>query len=557
MKKKLVILLAVLGIISGCGEKDDKKDSFVLDLEANPPISEQTLPIVEEKIEFDALTLILPNTAPAMEDKWLWKKMESLTNVKMNWQEMSGNQFIEQFQLMVASGTMPELFYQAHMGTNDLEELINGGYAIPLDELIENYAPNLKALFEKYPEVKRDITWSDGNIYSLPHVDLSHEGRSMRTYINQTYLDNLGLDVPETMEEFNHYLKMVKENDANGNGDPNDEVPMGQWTSWVMDQPLYGAYGLANRGLQGLSAGIDADENGNVRFIYAQEEYKLLLKQLNEWHENGYFFEDGKTQQIEGSKWQAMDKANQIGSFAWANPGLSGGKEMEKYVAVSALEGPNGDKILNWLDPITRAKSVFVLTSQAKDPIALIKWIDYLYGPEGTVLSTIGEEGVTYAKQANGNYEWIGEFKEAVNEKGSQLGAHQNFDKWYGGYYPGFYNGYTWLRNEDHIQAMNELTYNTDQGIMDNFQISEVGEGEEYSPEVLWPSFSPNEDEKFTLGEIHGDLFTYLAEMRGMFVSGRKDIDKDWDEYIDQLKALRLDEYIKIKQKQLDRYNQS
>lgn len=39
---------------------------------------------------------------------------------------------------------------------------------IKLNDLIDKYAPNFKALMEKYPVIKKGITMPDGNIYSLP-----------------------------------------------------------------------------------------------------------------------------------------------------------------------------------------------------------------------------------------------------------------------------------------------------------------------------------------------------------------------------------------------------
>lgn len=50
-------------------------------------------------------------------------------------------------------------------------------------------------------------------------------------YLNKTWLDNLGLTYPETVEELYTVLKAFKEQDANGNGDPNDEIPISFDTS--------------------------------------------------------------------------------------------------------------------------------------------------------------------------------------------------------------------------------------------------------------------------------------------------------------------------------------
>ena len=40
-------------------------------------------------------------------------------------------------------------------------------------------------------------------------------------------LDNLGLKVPQTYDELVKVLQEFKDKDANGNGDPTDEIPFG------------------------------------------------------------------------------------------------------------------------------------------------------------------------------------------------------------------------------------------------------------------------------------------------------------------------------------------
>ena len=49
----------------------------------------------------------------------------------------------------------------------------------------------------------------------------------------RTRLDHLGLDMPTTTDEFVEVLRAFKDNDANGNGNPNDEIPLAfKFTDW-------------------------------------------------------------------------------------------------------------------------------------------------------------------------------------------------------------------------------------------------------------------------------------------------------------------------------------
>ncbi|MFS6554331.1 hypothetical protein VPJ68_02290, partial [Parabacteroides distasonis] len=101
------------------------------------------------------------------------------------------------------------------------------GILIPLNDLIAEHAPNIQALFKKYPALEAMCTSSDGNIYALAGWwgDINDYVPDY-LYIRQDWLDNLGLEMPHTIDELYDVLTAFKEQDANGNGDPSDEIPL-------------------------------------------------------------------------------------------------------------------------------------------------------------------------------------------------------------------------------------------------------------------------------------------------------------------------------------------
>ena len=72
------------------------------------------------------------------------------------------------------------------------------------------------------------ITWPDGSIRALMTGDeVSYANDAMGiTIINKKWLDQLGMDIPTTMEEFYEVLCAFRDNDMNGNGDGSDEIPL-------------------------------------------------------------------------------------------------------------------------------------------------------------------------------------------------------------------------------------------------------------------------------------------------------------------------------------------
>ena len=43
---------------------------------------------------------------------------------------------------------------------------------------------------------------------------------------------------------------------------------------------------------------------------------------------------------------------------------------------------------------------------------------------------------------------------------------------------------------------------------------------------------------------LTADFDTYLDEWAGNFITGKKDVDNDWDEYVNGFNALNVEEYL-------------
>src|SRR5699024_3076170 len=103
----------------------------------------------------------------------------------------------------------------------DIAKYGEQGTFIALNDLIEQYMPNLTALLEENPEIRKVMTFPDGNIYSLPTIydpDFDSLMMQHKLWVRKDWLDKFGMDVPETIDEFEAYLEAVKSQDPNGNG---------------------------------------------------------------------------------------------------------------------------------------------------------------------------------------------------------------------------------------------------------------------------------------------------------------------------------------------------
>lgn len=123
------------------------------------------------------------------------------------------------------------MFFGANFTDTELMKYGADGTIIPLNDLIDKHMPNLKALFDKRPDIKAIVTAPDGNIYSLPAGEELGTGQEDIgsnpdfLYINQDWLKKLGLNMPTTLQEYHDVLLAFKTKDPNGNGKA-DEIPL-------------------------------------------------------------------------------------------------------------------------------------------------------------------------------------------------------------------------------------------------------------------------------------------------------------------------------------------
>src|SRR5699024_315051 len=136
-------------------------------------------------------------------------------------------------------------------------------------------------MFEELPHVKEAITAPDGNIYALPQVnECYHCSYSQKLWIYQPWLDELGLEMPTTTDEFYEVLKAFKEDDPNGNGKA-DEIPLAGANSGAyvkIDQFLMNSFIYNNYFNNAQHLYVD---HGNIEAAFNKPEWKDGLEYLN------------------------------------------------------------------------------------------------------------------------------------------------------------------------------------------------------------------------------------------------------------------------------------
>ncbi len=492
----------------------------------------QAFPIVEDPITIHFMTRKPPTTANDYNDVAVWKNYEEMTNVNIDWGLVPTEGFEEKSNLGLAGGDYPEAFYTAKFSDVDIMKYGEQGVFLELNDLIENYMPNVKALFEKYPEIEQALTNADGKIYSLPTAyspDFTSMTSNIKPWVRKDWLEKLDMDMPETTDEFYKYLKAVKETDLNGNG-KNDEIPFGGTDFGGLIGWLKGAYGVGNKGRkQGY---IDVDpETDDLRFYKTDDRYKEMLEYINKLYNEGLI--DQSIFTLETNEYHEKGSQGLYGSTVTTSPETRFGTD--NFVGMPQLEGPHGDKDWVYITAPVVHKAAFVMTDKNEHPAATARWVDYFYGEEGAAELFMGEEGESYEMTDDGTYEYT----EKITDDPDGLTLEQAlrpYITWLGGGYPGI------VQTEYFKGAENSE---------ESIKATEVLEPD--TVEEVWPSFPFTVEENQQLAPLKADIEKYIEEMQDKFIAGEEPFS-EWDKYKETLDKMGLEEYMEINHQGYERF---
>lgn len=142
-----------------------------------------------------------------------FQEWQRRTGVQLTFIQPPANQAKEAISVLLASGDLPDMMeYEWINYPGGPEKAINDGYILRLNEAIDQYAPNLKRYLKAHPDIDMQIRTAGGSYYAFPFIQGDDK---LRTYqgpiIRKDWLDELGLDVPVTIDDWHTVLKAFKE----------------------------------------------------------------------------------------------------------------------------------------------------------------------------------------------------------------------------------------------------------------------------------------------------------------------------------------------------------
>jgi putative aldouronate transport system substrate-binding protein len=523
VKSVCVVLALVCAVfIPACGgakSSDGGKAAF----------NETGYPIVNEPVTLKVIAAksTVSNDYP---DLPLFQEIEKKTGVKVEWQ-YTGVDWVTQKPLILASNNLPDVFF-GRAAVTESDVVGNMGLFVQLDELIEKYGVNVKAMFQKQPSMLSFSRAYDGHIYGLPQ-QMARRPATYSVYgINQNWLDKLGLQMPATTEEFYTVLKAFKTGDPNGNGAA-DEIP---WTFRGEDDGIAGfadmlcAFGIANN----INGDWLSVTNGRVQYIAAQEGFQDAVVYMRRLYAEGLIDQEAFTQdwnQFTAKTHQADPEIVGV-SPHWSRNAAFDDRGDEHYSLLMPLKGPKGHQ--GWrTNPefVKGAKYVFEITTACKNPEIAFRWGDAFYDEMAGLQMYAGYVGVRLKDNGNGTFTAM------------PPPAGMNDDDW------------MWRNGMNDLMVgfvSDELSARFDDPIFDR-QYLDKERLSAYFPKEYYPLVSMTPDELNELATLRQDIHTFAQQQTANWIVNGG-VEGEYAGFVRQLETMGLGRMVEIYQGAYNRY---
>lgn len=465
----------------------------------------------------------------------LYKEVEKRTGVKIKWTHPVKGQETEQFNLMLASGNLPDIiqsnWYKFNGGP---EKAMKDNIITPLNDIIAKNAPNLKALLDGDKELNKMVKTDDGKYYVFPLfrvLDKSLPPVYNGPLVRKDWLDELGMQVPTTIDEWEVMLKAFKEK----KGTESPFTVSGFSTGGaVKNSALFmGAYGVMDDFFL---------QNGKVVYGPIQPGFKNYLTLMRKWYSAGLldkdiFTVDAKTQDAKMLSGKSGSTAGALGGTLGKYLDAVQGKDQKfdligtPYPTLKKGEKP---EFGHWGMLYGDSEGSAAISANSKNKELAAQFLDYGYSKEGNLLYNFGIEGISY-NMVNG----VPTYSELLtkNPKGLTFAQAQT------GYkssnftivqHPDYYRQSTLPKPQQQKAA--ETWMNTNQ------------------QSHMMPAVTATPQESSDLAKIMSDIDTYKQEMIAKFILGQEPIE-NFDKFVEQIKKLGIEKALTLKEAAIQRYN--
>ena len=557
MKKRAMRIVAVaaaatmvVGSVAPVYAK--KKDKEVKLTEAG------TYPIVPEgeELTLTCFTMTMPNVEN-FETNDFTKYLEDLTGVHIEWVTAGRDDWQEKLNMMLSSGDYPDML----LGLSpDLAKFgVKEQIIVPMDEYInEENMPNYMKLYGDRLDLSRE---TDGQIYSLiAENDCYHCSYGRKLWINTKHLEEMGVEMPTTTDEFLEVCKKFKEYKPDGIavlGSAPGQGWYSEFENFLMGSfilPPSTSYTLDRRDKTAVTW------DGEIVCVAQDDRYREFLKYANTLYNEGALYDGDFTQTEE----QMKSIINQDGAPVLAfttgtisncidvtsNPDL-----YAQYEAMSPLKGPDGTQLTTYFKYLSINDGNFSITDTCKSPEAALRWADFFYSEIGDLASQYGaDEGKDWVLNPEGKFGLNGEPAkyEILNKYSAETQNHDWQDLGIR-VAPAEYRLGAAVEQDVDVKGadgLEKLLYDATEQ-----KYAPYGQTEENSDLDVLPKLKLTSEETSSISTVAVEIEKLIDEASTAYIVGTRNIndDKDWDSFKDALDKAGLKDLLEVYQTAYDR----
>jgi len=536
MKKLLSFLLIMamaISLFAACGKKSETKDeakdtaSNVVE-KKDTQNQNDTAQKTDEKEEPIKISIYYSDNATLpFRDDWLTvTEAEKMFNVDFDFEIIPIADYSTKVSLALNTQTnAPDvILYQTTKGEN--ASLALNGAIVPISDYSE-WTPNFNARVKEFglEDAIEELKLADGKLYYLPALfdKPFYDGGLI---LREDFLEAKGLPAPKTFDDLYNILKAYKEEYP-------DSYPLtilaGPRVLYRMTMPSFGI-SLGKNGSSGTNT-LSWDYEKKEYFPGAiSEQFRDYVRFFAKLYREG-LLDPEMADPIDGDIWsQKMATGKAMATYAYYDQigGVTAASNIEgfKLQMYPPLEGPAGAHH----QPKSKTGSGIIFpakTAKRPDFERLVRTIDEVFfSEEGYKLWSIGVEGITYTVE-DGKIKYTDEIVNAPE------GIYKSMQIKYG-------------CGSDVTQLVwinaNEMTKYDENYSRINAEVAAMDDAiQSIPPTPLFDDLTA--EEAATLQTPLADTFEVWIDA---FLRGKKDIEKDWDTYVNEMKNLGIEEFCRI-----------
>ena len=463
-----------------------------------------------------------------MQDTQYTKDLEAACDCTIKWQEVSDNAWGQQKSAKMAAGEFPDI-------------------GLSLFKM-----QNVKKFLKAQPGAAKYVT--DGTKIAMLPSDRGkgYEVSGTHMFINKTWLDKLGLQMPTTWDELENVLDAFKTQDPNGNGEADEiafnprEQSTGKIGDWWSPWLMMNATGIATHFNSGPSQQGIYVKNGKVGNWMQTEQFRQVIEFYNEMIQNGWAPSDFVT--VKDDKYNARNQSDgktaKVGMvFGWDESafGAYDSELAKQYISIpipSADGVSASDTVWDGSRDANRYEDYHMaMSASAANKDACLKVIDLLYSEKYSIQQLYGSIDDGYLEQTGEHsYKVTDKFHEAQDS--SKVPAFE--DRLAG-----------WVSDS--------VTVEGDRG-MDHVSAADAPYEEQYAnydhEKDLMPIYvRVSEADQNTVANNNTALFNYAIPVVSKWVAqGGAEDDSQWNTFQENLKKYNIEQNTEIWQKAYDKY---